>query len=237
MRRPPAPGASRDPDERHRSRGSIGVTRLLVALIVLGVLVLAGAHVAPDLAGVVSDRTAPPPDGLSPESLDRDETDGSSYDDHGGERIDAAAVEAGVHERVNDRRTAEGLDPIAWDETVADVARAHSVDMADRGYFAHETPAGDGPLDRFQMEADYCRGYGENIAMTWVGTEVRQPDGSGVDRYDSTDELVEGLVEQWLASPPHREAMFEPAWDRGGVGVYVTDDGQVFATHNFCLEW
>ena len=108
--------------------------------------------------------------------------------------------------------------------------------MADREYFAHTNPDGQGPFDRYREVGSGCRAYGENIAMTWADRRV-ETDGGDVERYESDEELATALVNQWMNSSGHRENILRERWDSGGVGVYVTDEGQVFATHNFCREW
>ncbi|AEH35714.1 CAP domain-containing protein [Halopiger xanaduensis] len=183
----------------------------------------------------------PPPAGeRNPEVTDPDDPGVSSYETNV-ETIDSATVEDFVHAEVNERRAEHGLEPLAWDGTVASVGRAHSADMARRDYFAHTNPDGQGPHDRFTEVDDYCRAYGENIALTWVDRPVERPGGNEVVEYQTAERLATGLVNQWMNSTAHREAILEEhgdhGWDRGGVGVYVGDDGAVYASHNFCLTW
>ncbi|HET8780973.1 MAG TPA: CvpA family protein, partial [Pyrinomonadaceae bacterium] len=51
---------------------------------------------------------------------------------------------------VNQERVANGLQPLAPDPELTEVARAHSTDMFARGYFAHDTPEGLTPFDRMR---------------------------------------------------------------------------------------
>jgi hypothetical protein len=58
-----------------------------------------------------------------------------------------------------------GLDPLIWDEQLAKVARSHSRDMADHGFFAHVSPTTGTIADRIRA-ADYPAAFvAENIAM------------------------------------------------------------------------
>ena len=113
--------------------------------------------------------------------------------------------------------------------------------MARRDYFAHRNPDGETPADRFRDVGDYCRGYGENIAKTWLDRRVSRAGGDGVVRHRTAEGLATGLVNQWMNSTSHRQAILEtgrtPSWDRAGVGVYITDSGAVYAGQNFCQEW
>ena len=226
--------------------------RLLLAVVLLCAIAVGAALFAPQFVDdaeiddieIGSDATPssePPPAGdRDPNVTDPDDPGVSSYETDV-ETVDSEAVEDFVHAEVNDRRADHDLDPIEWDGTVASVSRAHSVDMAERDYFAHTNPDGEAPYDRFSDVEDYCQGYGENIALTWVDRPVDRPGDDGTTEHQTVEGLATGLVDQWMNSTAHREAILEEhashGWDRGGVGVYVADDGAVYASHNFCLLW
>ncbi|SEV80998.1 CAP domain-containing protein [Natrinema salifodinae] len=247
-RRPATVRVSTGTDES-RDRALVrGLVNFLVAVALVCSLALGTALFAPQLlAGVGVDdaptpSSDPPPAGeRDPATTDPDDPGNSSYETDV-EVVRSPTVEDFVHAEVNERRTERGLDPIGWDGTVASVARAHSHDMAQRDYFAHRNPDGEGPYDRFQGVDDYCHAYGENIAMTWVDRPVERPGGGGDPvRYRTGEALATGLVNQWMNSTEHRQAILEegetPAWDRAGVGVYIAEDGSVYAAQNFCREW
>ena len=237
--------AGGDPPRVDDGRGLFVIVRFLLAVLLLAAVVVGAVLVAPHALEEIDDVEVddptspiqfeePPPAGdRNPDLIDPADPNESSYDANAG-TIESEPVEDFVHSKVNERRAEEGLEPLEWDGTVASVSRAHSQDLHQREYFDHTNPDGDGPLDRFTEVGDYCRAYGENIAMTWVDRDVRSDSSDEVSRHETPEQLAEGLVEQWMNSPPHREAMLSDSWDRGGVGVYLTDDGQVFATHNFC---
>ncbi|MFA9416558.1 CAP domain-containing protein [Natrinema sp. HArc-T2] len=224
-----------------------GLVNLLVAIVLVCSLALGTALFAPqlidglDIGEQPSPSPEPPPAGeRNPTVVDPGDLGNSSYETDV-EVVRSATVEDFVHAKINDRRAAHDLPPLEWDGTVASVARAHSTDMARRDYFAHRNPDGEAPGDRFQDVGDYCRGYGENIAKTWLGRRVSQADGDGIVRHRTAEGLATGLVNQWMNSTSHRQAILEegrtPSWDRAGVGVYITDDGAVYAGQNFCQEW
>ncbi|MFC7215757.1 CAP domain-containing protein [Saliphagus sp. GCM10025334] len=234
---------TRSSSERQTNRASLNLTSLVMTAVLIGAIVLAGVVLAPQAIAFVEDELGPsvePPEpgDRNPPVTDPDDPGHSSYETET-ERVDSNAVEDRVHELVNERRAEHGLEPLAWDGTVASVSRAHSQDMHADDRFAHVNADDESPYDRFSDVADYCRAYGENIALTSVGTTVeRSHDGEHVE-YQTADELAEGLVEQWMHSDEHRATILEESdgiegWDRGGVGVYIADDGRVFATHNFC---
>ena len=88
------------------------------------------------------------------------------------------------------------------------VARAHSEDMARRGYLSHDSPEGTNPLQRIQ--ASGFAGFtmaAENIGQT--------------SRPEPTREIVNG----WLNSAVHRTNLYAPAFNATGVGVARTPNG------------
>ncbi|WP_121744397.1 CAP domain-containing protein [Natronorubrum halophilum] len=253
--------ANDPPDDDGTDRAFIrALLRFFFAVVLICALALGTTVLAPmvldDLGGIdgdgfgVPDRidleerpapsSSPPPAGeRDPDVTDPDDPGESSYETDV-ETVDSVTVEDFVHAEVNERRADHDLEPLEWDGTIASVSRAHSYDMADRGYFDHVNPSGEEPMDRFTDVDNYCRGYGENIAQTWVDQRVERPGSEESVRYQTAEGLATGLVNQWMNSTPHRQAILEegevPSWDRGGVGVYIADDGVVYASHNFCLE-
>ncbi|WP_436347276.1 CAP domain-containing protein [Natronorubrum sp. FCH18a] len=168
------------------------------------------------------------------DSTDEDETDDPADDD--ADDVDRAAVEQYVHEAVNEERAARGLEELEFDTELRDIARAHSEDMAERGYFSHVDPEGNDFSDRYDDAGYECNanGYtgGENIAQTWYDTPVSTDDGTV--QYEDEQELGYGIVDQWMNSPDHRDNILAEQWENEGIGVHITDDDQVYVTQNFC---
>lgn len=169
--------------------------------------------------------------GGSPAPLDDDATVGEPItDDPGTSSVDSAgsvtsdAVEVAIHERINEIRTEAGLSPLEHDTEIATIARTHSHDMAERGYFAHVNPEGDRPADRFgDLFPGSCRGVGENLAVfSTVGTT-------------DAETLAERIVDGWMESPGHRDNILTDSWDKQGIGVYA-DGSRVYATQKFCAS-
>lgn len=225
------------------------VVAFAAALVIVSALVFAGTVFAPDLGGDLVPNTPSPEGGDGTEAPASDGTPtnqsgaaaeragdpgATSYETDDGTTIESAAVERAVRERVNEIRKERGAGTLARDETVASVSRAHSADMHARGYVSHVTPEGDGPFDRYRARegGDRCWAYGENIAVTYLDRPVQT--GDGVERYETTEELAEALVEGWMNSEGHRENLLRAGWTHDGVGVYLADDGTVYATQNFC---
>jgi uncharacterized protein YkwD len=113
-----------------------------------------------------------------------------------------AGLEDAVVRAVNDVRQTHGLAPLAVRPELAAIARAHSRDMARRGYFDHRDPRGASAADRARQAGVRYRKLGENIAET-----------------DAPD-LVATIVPGWLGSPGHRASILDPEFRQTGVGVW-----------------
>ncbi len=99
---------------------------------------------------------------------------------------------------VNTERATAGCAPVSADAGLATVARAHSADMRDRGYFSHVTPEGLDPFARARA-AGFGHARAENIASG-------QPDAAAV-------------MAAWMASPGHRQNILDCDLRTLGVGV------------------
>jgi uncharacterized protein YkwD len=99
---------------------------------------------------------------------------------------------------VNQERQAAGLNPLAPDPELTQVARQHSTDMFARGYFAHDTPEGLSPFDRMNKAGVRFLTAGENLALA------------------PTLPLAHtGLMN----SPGHRANILRPQFGRVGIGI------------------
>jgi uncharacterized protein YkwD len=120
------------------------------------------------------------------------------------------AIARDLFDRLNDERRERGLDAVAWDEQLAELARDWSREMAEDAQFEHR------PIDRELVldELDGFVGVGENIFM------AAGPAPAGFAHVG------------WMESPSHRANLLSPGWDRVGIGVLCTDGGW-YATQNF----
>ena len=118
---------------------------------------------------------------------------------------------------VNAERAKQRLQPLAWDEDLADVARDHSRQMAKQGFFAHQDRKGRTVVDRAEQRD--IRGWskiGENLFMC---DEI-----DGFERYS---------VRGWLKSPSHRRNMLNRGWSTTGIGVHRSREGLIYVTQVF----
>jgi len=107
-------------------------------------------------------------------------------------------AEAQMLTLLNRERDAAGLTPLASDEALRRVARAHSLEMFRRGYFAHDSPDGLTPADRLLQAGIPFGLMGENLAYA-PGVQVAH----------------DGLMH----SPGHRANILRPEFRRVGIGV------------------
>jgi len=124
-----------------------------------------------------------------------------------------AELETRLYQQVNAVRARRHLIPLERDPALDSVARAHSADMARRGYLNHVNPEGQNPLDR--MRAAGIEGFSlaaENTGLT--------------DRHDPNREILQG----WIASPLHRSNLHAPPFNRTGIGISRAASGAYYYT-------
>lgn len=113
------------------------------------------------------------------------------------------ALMAALHAAADRARAAAGLAATAWDDGLADAARAHAVELAARGVLDH---AGATPETRTLAHRLARAG----VPYTTVGENLAFETGSV--------EPVTVVVQGWLASPPHRANLLDAGFDRVGFG-------------------
>lgn len=226
---------ARQPSRRSRSatgrlRSAVARTLriALVAVVLLTAISLTvGTGIAP-IDGAVDDAYAGLQDVVSGDS--GSPTAGAD-DGTINATTDRARLELAIHERVNEARTERGLDALSFDVDLREIARNHSADMAERDYFSHTSPEGEGLQDRYDRFGYDCRvpagafrykGGGENLFTIGSAASL------------SNEALADRAVEGWLNSPAHRENLLDGDWRREGVGVATASDGAIYVTQNFC---
>ena len=124
-----------------------------------------------------------------------------------------AQLEARFHAMVNAHRASRHLIELERDAALDAVARAHSADMARRGYLSHVNPEGRNPVQRIQDAGiDGFTLAAENAGQT--------------DRREPAREILEG----WIASPVHRRNLHAPPFNRTGIGIAQATDGTYYFT-------
>lgn len=111
-------------------------------------------------------------------------------------------------ELTNIIRNIYGHNNLLWEKEVGKVAYAHSKDMENNDYFSHESPTGEGLLDRLTYHEITYQLAGENIAANY-------PDALAT-------------VIGWLNSEGHRESLLNEEFTHIGIGVF-----KMYYTQNF----
>lgn len=230
-----------------------GLTRLTVLVVLMAVVLHLGAGVTvDDLGGIdpgpLEDVEMPdvePPDAV--DSPDVDPPDGIGTEpgvdppgddqEHTVAGLERTGIEREVHERVNERRVDHRVGTLGFDEDLREVARYHSREMAEGGFFAHTSPGGEDLGDRYEQFGYDCRvpaGDGRYATGGENLYRIEFPSGA----YDE-EEIAEEAVEGWMNSDGHRENLLADHWQNQGIGVSITeiddeDAVAVYVTQNFC---
>ncbi|SDO37826.1 CAP-associated domain-containing protein [Alkalicoccus daliensis] len=125
----------------------------------------------------------------------------------------AADAEMQMFDLVNADRVKHDLEPLAWNGEVAEVAKAHSEDMAERNYFSHESPEGLSPFDRMNEAGLTYSRAGENLASGQASAVFAE----------------QGLMN----SLGHRENILNPSYDELGIGVVFSEGDRPFYTQKY----
>jgi uncharacterized protein YkwD len=129
-----------------------------------------------------------------------------------------------VFSYVNAAREAAGLKPLALDSNLSAVARAHSAEMRDKNYFAHESPTENlkTPLDRYRLGIGSTpRLVAENIFRAW-GSRKELTDAAALHAHNSL-----------MNSPGHRANILRSGPTRIGIGFVANDNGDIWVTQMF----
>ena len=121
-------------------------------------------------------------------------------------------VEQEMLNLVNRERVARGLPPLELSERLRRVARLHSIDMFQKGYFAHDTPGGITSFQRMRRGRVRFYAAGENLALA---PTVRIAHS--------------GLMK----SPGHRANILNPAFRRVGIGAARGGPHGIMFTQDF----
>jgi uncharacterized protein YkwD len=106
--------------------------------------------------------------------------------------------------------------PLRWNDRLAAVARAHSLDMLNRGYFAHEDPEGRSVAVRVKAAGMEWQTVGENIAI-----------------YESVSRAEAAFMNEPRFSKNHRGNILNPDFTEVGIGIVPGPNGGVYITQDF----
>lgn len=113
---------------------------------------------------------------------------------------------------LNKERQKSGLANLTNDENLKNIARSHSKDMYEKGYFSHNDLQGQTPADRLVLANFSFKFAGENLALS---------------------PTVEAANEGLMNSPKHRDNILNKNFNRVGIGVLADPNYGLMITENF----
>lgn len=147
---------------------------------------------------------------------------------------EVARIERMVVAYANAERAEYNHTPLVRNPDLANISRAHSYDMVQRGYYNHYDPDGHGPGYRAQVAGYTCPAVSENIAHIGYQRGEVNVYGEGFRNFTTPREWAKAVVGRWMESGGHRWGILSPKYDVIGVGVHARGDDQVFATMMLC---
>ncbi len=152
-----------------------------------------------------------------------------------------------IHRRANEVRRSKGVAVLERDARIERIARDHSKDMGQHGYFDHLDLKGRNATQRARVAEYSCVpdlqnpvpvGIGENLyaGFRYSSYRLRYYGDEIVAEFEWRDEaaFAREAIRAWLESDSHRRNLLHPAYRIHGIGVYVTPSMEIFVTHNFC---
>lgn len=126
-------------------------------------------------------------------------------------------LERRAFELINQQRAKISLEPLAWSDDAAKIARLHSENMANYNFFSHTGLDGSLVNDRADLfGVKKWQAIGENIAYN-----------------QGFENPVEFAVERWMQSSKHRDNLLNSRWKESGIGIAVTANGTYYFTEVF----
>jgi uncharacterized protein YkwD len=121
------------------------------------------------------------------------------------------AKEQRIFELTNQDRTAQGLQPLRWDKSLAAAAAVHVDKMKDEKTLSHQYPGEQDLQARAAQAGAHFQAIAENIAM---------------------GPSAEAIEKQWMNSVPHRQNILDPQMNSIGIAV-VEKNGYLYAVEDF----
>ncbi len=161
---------------------------------------------------------------------------------------DLRAIEREIHEGINAERTQHKLSLLTYADSLHRLGIVHSRDMAQRGFFGHNNPEGEGVNDRATAlglscvrtldEQTTARGFGENLYRGSLFNRYRDifQNGQRIRRefdWKTESDIATDVVRGWMDSPGHRANILEEQYATEAIAFYA-DGTDFFVTQIFC---
>ena len=130
--------------------------------------------------------------------------------------VDTSNFEAEVLRLINVQRQAVGSLPLQLYGRLAEIARAHSREMASVDQLGHDGLDGSLPWERIARA---------NLSIHPRSNSLALGSSAGNENAGAGQNSPERIVELWMNSPGHRANMLDRRWTHAGVGFVRTDTG------------
>jgi len=139
-------------------------------------------------------------------------------------QVTMAQVERDIAWLINTERAQAGLSQLATDTELAQVARAHSAEMRDKGFMGHESPiaAHKTPGDRYRLK------FGVNPAT--LRENVSRTEFAAVN-----ETVAQTVHTGFMNSPRHHDNIMAGDVSLMGIGCVTDDKGTVWTTELFAV--
>jgi uncharacterized protein YkwD len=118
-------------------------------------------------------------------------------------------MERRAFDLVNRERVENGLEPLEWHPGVAQAARDHAIRMAGLRFFSHTDPEHGGAAARVTKHGIRWSMVAENIYFS-----------------EGYADPAPRAVQEWMASPGHRDNILTARFTHSGVGTALSADGR-----------
>lgn len=139
------------------------------------------------------------PDGSTGTSTDKSGTGDSDAQKSEETQAEMTQAEA-VLKLVNAERAKAGVQPLTLSEKLTNIAYTKAKDMADKGYFSHQSPTYGSPFDMLKQFGVSYSYAGENIA--------------------AGQKTAEEVMNSWMNSSGHKANILNKNYTQLGVGFY-----------------
>jgi len=130
--------------------------------------------------------------------------------------VDTSNFEAEVIRLINIQRQSVGSPPLQLYGRLADIARAHSREMASVDQLGHDGLDGSLPWERIARA---------NLSIHPRRNTAALGSRAGNENAGAGQNSPERVVDAWMNSPGHRANMLDRRWTHAGVGFVRTDTG------------
>jgi len=143
-------------------------------------------------------------------------------------------TEAEIHRLINLEREAYGIEPLSYDDELAEIAAAHSQDMYDRSYFEHDTPEGIEPADRGKNAGYFCEiDIDETRFYDVIVENIFKKESTESLILSDANSMANEAVDAWIGSSLHRNIILDNLLSVEGIGVKISEN-QILITQNLC---